>query len=618
MILEIGKYERNAFYFDCFLSGYDREREYLFIGGFAAIKIKNVLHFMNNDEISSYSEYLQTLQTFFAILQSELVEDDLQIDLDKNKIIQSLIDNQYKRNIADQTIPSYIYKLFMFKCSGIRQIEMDLMEYKQKFTVCMNDSNTMIDINLLSRVFWKLRSIQVFVPNTFTFDREIMQYLYRNLSSFAIRESLTFEKIEFCYPSKFIPKSVRYQIASVLYSRFKYIGWFILIDTNIDDDESIYFIKVAVQFTNYDELHPTDQIQQAYVSTIPDATNKPVDTTVRYVDDDTADDEEIKYDPEASVKDLKLRIINEPLKYEGKRKCADCCLCCKDLADPLSVEEKVIKLTVGFVRVFSKHEIPSVIYSLCIDYVGDSTGFHWKQLMSNKERRQQKREECYDAVADGCDTFCESIGCYDCYCCRDCYCCCDLSDFEEFSTLFWIFPAHSTDSKCWKWIVIFMKILFFIAFFIGKDVAALLINTKYDCNKTIEGGGMIKYVPFDVDLWLTIGPIVHLVGIVLCYGAILGYVMSVLIYFLSVTMYGCLLVVATCWMVIGYLMHEQMNGYDECRYMVLSWCIIQTMETVLGPLFLLTIIAPLEYDRDILYSHEFGEDSANNMYNIYS
>ena len=44
MILELVKYERNAFYFDCFLSGYDREREYLFIGGYAALKIRNILH----------------------------------------------------------------------------------------------------------------------------------------------------------------------------------------------------------------------------------------------------------------------------------------------------------------------------------------------------------------------------------------------------------------------------------------------------------------------------------------------------------------------------------------------------------------------------------------------
>ena len=29
MILELCKYQRNAFYFDCFLSGFDKEEEYL-------------------------------------------------------------------------------------------------------------------------------------------------------------------------------------------------------------------------------------------------------------------------------------------------------------------------------------------------------------------------------------------------------------------------------------------------------------------------------------------------------------------------------------------------------------------------------------------------------------
>ena len=63
MILEVGKYERNAFYFDCFLSGYDREREYLFVGGYAALKIKTILLFMSmEDIIENYAKYLQLLQ----------------------------------------------------------------------------------------------------------------------------------------------------------------------------------------------------------------------------------------------------------------------------------------------------------------------------------------------------------------------------------------------------------------------------------------------------------------------------------------------------------------------------------------------------------------------------
>ena len=73
MILEFGKYARSAFYFDCFLSAYDMEKEYLFIGGFAALKIKNLLHFISDTEkVENYSEYLALVEVFLSIVTNKI------------------------------------------------------------------------------------------------------------------------------------------------------------------------------------------------------------------------------------------------------------------------------------------------------------------------------------------------------------------------------------------------------------------------------------------------------------------------------------------------------------------------------------------------------------------
>ena len=75
MILELGKHERSAFYFDCFLSGYDREREYLFIGGYAALKIKNILHFISETEtVEDYSTHLQSIEAFIGIMRQRSIQ----------------------------------------------------------------------------------------------------------------------------------------------------------------------------------------------------------------------------------------------------------------------------------------------------------------------------------------------------------------------------------------------------------------------------------------------------------------------------------------------------------------------------------------------------------------
>eukprot|EP01084_Bolivina_argentea_P092496 166404_1 len=72
-------------------------------------------------------------------------------------------------------------------------------------------------------------------------------------------------------------------------------------------------------------------------------------------------------------KELKLRILNEPLSIK-RNYFATCCLClwCIDLIKHLPFEERVIKLTIGFIRKYAQYDIPRDIYSLCIDYVGEN------------------------------------------------------------------------------------------------------------------------------------------------------------------------------------------------------------------------------------------------------
>ena len=43
MILQMGKDGGKCCYFDCFFSGFNMEKEYLFIGGSAKVKVLNIL-----------------------------------------------------------------------------------------------------------------------------------------------------------------------------------------------------------------------------------------------------------------------------------------------------------------------------------------------------------------------------------------------------------------------------------------------------------------------------------------------------------------------------------------------------------------------------------------------
>ena len=116
MILEVGKYERNAFYFDCFLSGYPREQEYLFIGGYAAIRIKNIFQFTSMDDevqLLNHHKHLQSIDCFFASLSDIGMEQEnfTNNDISSKSVRQLLL--RLNNNKNDMTIiPEYIIKLF--------------------------------------------------------------------------------------------------------------------------------------------------------------------------------------------------------------------------------------------------------------------------------------------------------------------------------------------------------------------------------------------------------------------------------------------------------------------------------------------------------------------------
>ena len=63
--------------------------------------------------------------------------------------------------------------------------------------------------------------------------------------------------------------------------------------------------------------------------------------------------DEAQLDDSITHKQLKLKILNEPLNhFKSSNKCSTstCCLCCRDLTDSLEHDERAIKLTMGFIR----------------------------------------------------------------------------------------------------------------------------------------------------------------------------------------------------------------------------------------------------------------------------
>eukprot|EP01084_Bolivina_argentea_P137017 241313_1 len=100
MILSFTKYFRNAFYFDCMISGFDQEQECLYIGGYAALKISNIIHFIDETEkIENYSKYLILMEMFMNIITGINTEKSLiMIPNQSENMLKLMIEDQIKTN----------------------------------------------------------------------------------------------------------------------------------------------------------------------------------------------------------------------------------------------------------------------------------------------------------------------------------------------------------------------------------------------------------------------------------------------------------------------------------------------------------------------------------------
>ena len=154
MILEVGKHERSPFYFDCFLSGYAREEEYLFMGGYAAMKITNIIHFLPSGfDIDSYDyrDYLQSMERFLSIFTDHYGKMP---PLDDNEDIQSI--KSLFDTAQNTEIPEYITKLFAIRRQNVKLLEINLIDFKRKSKImtvnkiCMNQSNDMVNFRFVT------------------------------------------------------------------------------------------------------------------------------------------------------------------------------------------------------------------------------------------------------------------------------------------------------------------------------------------------------------------------------------------------------------------------------------------------------------------------------------
>eukprot|EP01084_Bolivina_argentea_P064995 118489_1 len=146
-------------------------------------------------------------------------------------------------------------------------------------------------------------------------------------------------------------------------------------------------------------------------------------------------------------------------------------------------------------------------------------------------------------------------------------------------------------------------LLIALAFFFGSDIAALIINSKYDCD-IIGGSG---YITFNTSVFLQCGAIIHLsiLGMLLCCTicaaitddndisglCIFGWICCAFLFFIP-------------WIVIGFLLHSEMNdsnmAHQQCADMVYAWSIIKVIEFGGIPCLLLLLALGLSiFDGDM-------------------
>eukprot|EP01083_Nonionella_stella_P117094 348514_1 len=137
-------------------------------------------------------------------------------------------------------------------------------------------------------------------------------------------------------------------------------------------------------------------------------------------------------------------------------------------------------------------------------------------------------------------------------------------------------------------VVVLMSLAFLAAIF-GADIAALVINSKNDCNGALINES--EFVFFDVNEFILGGCITHLgmsVLIVCCGWCALSFKENVSNVLCSVcACYCCFACWLISWSVIGVLIHLEMDTSDskneQCADAILSWSIISLMQVVVSP-----------------------------------
>eukprot|EP01084_Bolivina_argentea_P243630 408383_1 len=122
------------------------------------------------------------------------------------------------------------------------------------------------------------------------------------------------------------------------------------------------------------------------------------------------------------IQDLRMIITSEALDNKEDDILKINCLCCIDLMNTLSMEERAIKLVCGFIRENTKKSvttIPSDVYRECIKFVGSAKDFEGKLLQSASERRRAKCREILMTLLTGQEFKCENkISLFYCQCLR--------------------------------------------------------------------------------------------------------------------------------------------------------------------------------------------------------
>eukprot|EP01084_Bolivina_argentea_P233774 393664_1 len=265
-----------------------------------------------------------------------------------------------------------------------------------------------------------------------------------------------------------------------------------------------------------------------------------------------------------------LNMIYEPLYYKTYTcSCLKCCMClsCVDLVHDLTNEEREIKLICGYIRQNSrnlkfKKPVPLEIYRISANYTGkidikklkSKTEIQREQRKIKSEMKKIRGRECKQRCHNVCQLFCECLA------------------------LLTIVTV--------RLISILLPLIF-----LAKDIAAITINIMNDCNNAMDRNTHDTNVPFDIETWIWVGSISHLIPWFCTYCCFLQG-----LYFMSLdgeclcifcTGFVCSWAFFVAWLVIGFLMNDQMSNDTkeemECGLTVFWWCMIQAVECVIVP-----------------------------------